>query len=137
MSKVLKETYLESLGVIVLSYERARELTRQLIEKGKLSSDREMVFITKLLETARNNTSLIIKIINEGPKNANQLATTLKMDYRTITHHLDVLQKNGLIIFAGEGYGKTYFLSPRMEENYALFEEILNKIWKKEKREEK
>ena len=79
----------------------------------------------------------IIKVINEGPQNANQLASILKMDYRTITHHLDVLKKNGLIIFAGEGYGKTYFLSPKMEENYALFEEILNKIWKKEKREEK
>jgi DNA-binding transcriptional ArsR family regulator len=75
--------------------------------------------------------------LNEVTRNANQLANLLKMDYGTITHHLQVLQKNGLIIFAGEGYGKTYFLSPGMEENYALFEEILNKIWKKEKREEK
>lgn len=30
----------------------------------------------------------------------------------------------------------TYFLSPVMEENYAVFEEIVDRIWKKEKREE-
>jgi DNA-binding transcriptional ArsR family regulator len=59
------------------------------------------------------------------------LATSLKLDYRTIRHHLEVLKKNKLIVSAGEGYGTTYFLSPVMEENYALFEEILKKIWKK------
>ena len=73
----------------------------------------------------------IIQALNETPQNANQLATLLGMDYRTIRHHLDVLMKNRIITSAGEGYGTTYFLSPAMEENYALFEEILNKIWKK------
>lgn len=78
----------------------------------------------------------IIGVLKETPQNANQLAGLLKMDYRTIRHHLDVLQKNRIITSAGEGYGMTYFLSPAMEENYALFEEIVDKIWKKEKREE-
>jgi DNA-binding transcriptional ArsR family regulator len=78
----------------------------------------------------------IIRTLNESPQNANQLATILKLDYRTIRHHLDVLQKNGVITSAGDRYGTTYFLSPVMEENYAVFEEILNKIWQKEKREE-
>jgi DNA-binding transcriptional ArsR family regulator len=73
----------------------------------------------------------MIQALKETPQNANQLATLLGMDYRTIRHHLEVLQKNKIIISAGEGYGKTYFLSPAMEENYALFKEILNKIWKK------
>jgi DNA-binding transcriptional ArsR family regulator len=78
----------------------------------------------------------IIRTLNESPQNANQLAKTLKLDYRTIRHHLDILQKNGVITSAGDRYGTTYFLSPVMEENYAVFEEILNKIWQKEKREE-
>jgi len=73
----------------------------------------------------------IIITLKETPQNANQLATSLKLDYRTIRHHLEVLEKNKLIVSAGEGYGTTYFLSPVMEENYALFEEILKKIWKK------
>jgi DNA-binding transcriptional ArsR family regulator len=73
----------------------------------------------------------IIETLNETPQNANQLANKLGMDYRTIRHHLEVLEKNRIITSAGEGYGITYFLSPTMEENYALFEEILKKIWKK------
>jgi DNA-binding transcriptional ArsR family regulator len=73
----------------------------------------------------------MIEALREAPRNANQLATLLGMDYRTIRHHIDVLQKNKIITSAGEGYGITYFLSPAMEENYALFEEIMKKIWKK------
>jgi DNA-binding transcriptional ArsR family regulator len=73
----------------------------------------------------------IIKVLKETPQNANQLANLLGMDYRTIRHHLEVLEKNKIITSMGEGYGTTYFLSQVMEENYALFEEILNKIWKK------
>lgn len=73
----------------------------------------------------------IIQVLKETPQNANQLANQLGMDYRTIRHHLAVLEKNRIITSAGEEYGITYFLSPAMEENYALFEEILNKIWKK------
>jgi DNA-binding transcriptional ArsR family regulator len=73
----------------------------------------------------------IIEVLRENPQNANQLANHLKMDYRTIRHHLRVLEKNRLITTAGEGYGITYFLSPALEENYALFEEILKRMWKK------
>lgn len=74
----------------------------------------------------------IIKALREMPQNANQLANTLKKDYRTIRHHLEILNKNGIITSAGKGYGTTYFLSPEMEENYGIFEEIMDKIWKKE-----
>jgi DNA-binding transcriptional ArsR family regulator len=77
----------------------------------------------------------IIETLSENPQNANQLANTLEMDYRTIRHHLKILKKNRIITSAGNGYGITYFLSPEMEENYGLFEEIMNKIWKKQKRE--
>ena len=73
----------------------------------------------------------IIETLKETPQNANQLANQLGMDYRTIRHHLKVLEKNKIITAAGEGYGVTYFLSPAMEENYVLFEEILKRIWKK------
>jgi DNA-binding transcriptional ArsR family regulator len=73
----------------------------------------------------------IIVILKEKPQNANQLATALGMDYRTIRHHLKVLQKNKIITSVGEGYGMTYFLSQKLEENYAVFEEIMKGLWKK------
>ena len=79
----------------------------------------------------------IIEALRENPQNANQLANSLEMDYRTIRHHTKILEKNRLIISAGNGYGTTYFLSVELEENYGLFEEILNKLWKKQKKEKK
>jgi DNA-binding transcriptional ArsR family regulator len=79
----------------------------------------------------------IIEALQEKPQNANQLANSLEMDYRTIRHHLKLLQKNRIITSTGDGYGKTYFLSTELEENYGIFEEIVNKLWKKQKREKK
>lgn len=43
----------------------------------------------------------IIKGLKEKPQNANQLANLLKMDYRTIRHHLGILEKNRIITSAG------------------------------------
>ena len=52
------------------------------------------------------------------------------MDHKTMRHHLKVLEKNKIIIQVGSGYGITYFLSSEMEENYAEFEKIWDKIVK-------
>jgi DNA-binding transcriptional ArsR family regulator len=73
----------------------------------------------------------IIEALKETPQNANQLATALKMDYKTMRHHLEVLEKNHIITSIGDRYGATYFISQIMEENYALFDEIVKKIGKK------
>ena len=84
------------------------------------------------------NRAQIINAIRAEPRNANQLGSLLSVDYRTIRHHLDVLEKNGLVTSIGDRYGKIYFLSSELEENFNVFGEIWNKIGKKlnsEKRE--
>src|SRR5512147_2797516 len=73
----------------------------------------------------------IILALKESPQNANQLATLLKMDYKTMRHHLEVLEKNRIITSVGDRYGATYFLSQMMEDNFSEFEEIVKKIGKK------
>jgi predicted transcriptional regulator len=73
------------------------------------------------------NRAQIIKILKENPQNTNQIATFLKLDYKTISHHLAVLEKNKLIISIGDQYSIAYCLSEQMEENYPLFEEITSK----------
>jgi len=75
----------------------------------------------------------IIVALKESPQNANQLANMIGKDYRTIRHHIRVLEKNRIIVSAGDKYASTYFLSPEMEENYALFEEILKKVLERDK----
>lgn len=73
----------------------------------------------------------IISTLVDQPSNANQLAEILKMDYKTIRHHLGVLKDNRIIVQQGDKYGAVYFLSVEMEENYGLFKEIWDKIGKK------
>ncbi len=74
----------------------------------------------------------IISILKERPLNANQLAERLNVDYRTIQHHLKVLQQNQLLVISQEGaYGALYFLTPRLEEAWELFLQIWSQTGKK------
>jgi len=77
------------------------------------------------------NRGKIIEAIKEEPLNANQLCTVLGVDYRTVRHHLDILEKNRLITSMGERYGKVYFISQELEQNFGDFEEIWNRIIKR------
>jgi predicted transcriptional regulator len=72
--------------------------------------------------------SQIIKTLKKSPQNSNQLAALLKVNYKTIRHHITVLEKNKLITSAGDHYSTAYFLSELMEENYGVFEEITVKM---------
>ncbi|MBU2565439.1 MAG: winged helix-turn-helix domain-containing protein [Candidatus Thermoplasmatota archaeon] len=79
------------------------------------------------------NRAHIIKALKDRPYNANQLSELLKLDYKTVRHHLKVLLDNNIIVTSGESekYGAMYFLSKATEENYKIFEEIWEKIGKK------
>ncbi len=66
----------------------------------------------------------VVLAIREQPRNAQQLAEALDLDYTTVRHHLRVLGKNGLVSTAGERYGQVYFLSPSMESHWSAFEHI-------------
>lgn len=65
------------------------------------------------------------------PYNANELAKVLGLDYKTVRHHIEVLDKNNLITSAGSDYGKMYFPSDLLENNKEIFDEIWGQIGKK------
>lgn len=76
------------------------------------------------------NRARIIMAIRDEPMNANQLCDVLGVDYRTVRHHLEVLEKNGLVTSLGKRYGKMYFVSSELDESYVDFEEILKRFGK-------
>ena len=79
------------------------------------------------------NRGRILEELFRQPKNANELAILLNLDYKTIRHHLDVLEKNHLITSTGSDYGKMFFPSDLLEKNEEYFREIWGKIGKKTK----
>ncbi len=67
----------------------------------------------------------IMKKLMEKPANVNQLAKELNVNYRTVLHHLEVLEKNGLIRSEGPKYGALYFVSDVVEANSDWFKRSL------------
>ena len=71
----------------------------------------------------------IVNLIKDNPTNANQISEKLKLDYKTVRHHLKVLNKNKLIYaIEKEKYGAVYFLSEQIEANIKVFNEIWDQI---------
>jgi DNA-binding transcriptional ArsR family regulator len=75
------------------------------------------------------NRARIIVALRGRPFNAHQLCEVLQLDYRTVRHHLDLLLRNGLLTRpAGDAYAAPYFLSPILEANYGVFEEVCGNV---------
>ena len=75
------------------------------------------------------NRAEIIKTLQTRPCNANQLAETLRVDYKTVQHHIRILEENGLVSLANKGsYGAVLFLTSKMEEALPILDEIWSRI---------
>ena len=62
----------------------------------------------------------VLKAIKKEPCNAHKLAKKLKLDYKTIQHHLNLLEKHKIITREGK-YGAVYFLNEFLEKNWKNF----------------
>jgi len=66
----------------------------------------------------------IISLLKNIPHNTNQLSTELGLDYKTIKHHMQNLEKNNMVAKFGMGHSDTFFVSEFLESNMSLFDEI-------------
>ena len=76
------------------------------------------------------NRGRILEELFERPHNAHELSKVLNLDYKTIRHHLKLLEKNRLVIATGSGYGKIFSPSDMLEDNKDVFFEIWGRIGK-------
>ncbi len=77
----------------------------------------------------------IVKLLQKRPYNTNQLHDILKLDYKTIQHHIKVLTENRIITCSDEKkYGSMYFLSPFLEKNSHIIDEIVGRIGENDKK---
>jgi DNA-binding transcriptional ArsR family regulator len=74
------------------------------------------------------NRARILWTLHERPRNANDLAGALGLDYKTVRHHLEILRENDCVMaLGGEGYGMLYNLSPHLQTH---FDDFL-RIWER------
>jgi DNA-binding transcriptional ArsR family regulator len=70
----------------------------------------------------------IVRALAERPRNANQLATELDLDYTTIRHHLDVLLENKVVRRTDDDYAAVYLFTDQLKSNWATLEEVLSVV---------
>jgi DNA-binding transcriptional ArsR family regulator len=70
----------------------------------------------------------ILRAIDERPRNANQLAEDLDLDYKTVRHHLDVLVENGVVDKSGDDYGAVYLPTTAARDHWDTIEEIFDQM---------
>lgn len=70
----------------------------------------------------------IVNLLKQQPYNANQIAKEMNLDYKAITHHIRVLEKNNIVTKMGEKYNVTFFISTFLEVNMESYNEIAKKL---------
>lgn len=72
----------------------------------------------------------IVDLLRERPYNINQMSAALGMDYKTIQHHIKILEDNNIIALIEKKYGTIYFPSGEFEQAMPTFEDIRQKVHK-------
>jgi len=70
----------------------------------------------------------IVRELADRPRNANELADALDLNYNTIDHHLDMLEEHNVVEPSEHDYGKLYFLTDQFEQHSDTFETISEKV---------
>ncbi|WP_458205279.1 ArsR/SmtB family transcription factor [Haladaptatus sp. NG-SE-30] len=70
----------------------------------------------------------LLRMLDERPRNANQLAEDLDLDYKTVRHHLDVLMDNDIVENSGDDYGAVYLITDRTRQHWDTVEDIIDKV---------
>lgn len=83
-----------------------------------------------LLASSRGGPSRvrILRAIDERPRNANQLAEALDLDYTTVRHHLDRLVENNVVRATDNDYGAVYLITDRARRNWDTIERIMETV---------
>jgi len=73
------------------------------------------------------NRARIVELLKEEPLNAHRISERLELDYKTVQHHLRLLEENQVIVASSPkaAYGAVYFLTPYIEKNL----EVLRQMW--------
>lgn len=60
----------------------------------------------------------LLSLLAAKPMNLHQLARAASRDYKTVEHHIRLLEENGLVEVVGNGYGKVYFVAESVLREY-------------------
>ncbi len=65
MKEIIKDTYLASLGIVALTFEKAEIISKDLIKKGEIAKEKQQKFIDGLVKKAKENTQEIENTVKQ------------------------------------------------------------------------
>ncbi|MBI4162640.1 MAG: ArsR family transcriptional regulator [Candidatus Aenigmarchaeota archaeon] len=68
----------------------------------------------------------ILLLIKDRPHNTNELSRMLSMDYKSVQHHMRLLEKASLIMSSKKTYDNEYKLSTLLEANIDILKDLEN-----------
>jgi predicted ArsR family transcriptional regulator len=74
------------------------------------------------------NRARLLKAVDARPRNANQLADDLDLAYKTVRHHLEVLESNDVVHSSEAEYGAVYLPTDRVQSHWETVEDIIEQV---------
>jgi DNA-binding transcriptional ArsR family regulator len=76
-----------------------------------------------------HNRVRIVELLKNYPSNPNKIAEKLALDYKTVQHHLKLLEEHGVVVSSSkDSYGAVYFLTPYFDRFYGVLKEMWAKF---------
>ena len=104
-----------------------RSTTSRGSERPNTPFRRTLVYLLARSRGGHNRCRILKLLRDQGPLNANQIASALELHYTTVQHHLSKLARDDVIAASprGDSYGALFFLTFQTERNTEFLEEIL------------
>jgi len=114
-----------SFGRDITGRKKAEEQIKESLKQKLNKSNKQNKLLCYLIEGTRGGKTraLILRRLAEKSYNAHQLAKTLKLDYKTIRHHLEVLVKYGMVTRNHDGFCYLYYISNNIAESLSFFDD--------------
>ncbi|MCE4610596.1 MAG: winged helix-turn-helix domain-containing protein [Desulfurococcales archaeon] len=83
-----------------------------------------------LIELSRGGRSRarILRLLKEKPMNPHQIARELGLNYHTVTRHLEILEKHGLVVRVEKRYGAPYILTGLALEKWDTIRKAMERV---------
>lgn len=107
---------------------KMRTLTIRSLDTKTHPETRKLFWLMFAATKGGLNRMKIISHIRNSPSNMHQLSKLMKIDYKSVQHHIRVLERNNMVTKVGTNYGVTYFPSVLFEESQDVFDEIAIKL---------
>jgi PAS domain S-box-containing protein len=119
-----------SFGRDITERKKTEEQIKKYLKQKLKNSNKQNKLLYYLIEGTRGGKTraIILRHLVEKSYNANQLATALNMDYKTIRHHLEVLVKYGIITRKHDGHSDLYFILNNIAESINSFDDEKSKL---------